>query len=142
MVESFDKELVDAISSVSQQTVRFDPKPSDVMYRVNRFEPVNYIPDFERVSYLAVHSNPSWMVENIYCRWGYAKGTPLGRHGKGSPKPITVEEHRDFEGLGYEWQPHDGEHLHSRNRKLVIPQDLTNFVSAGVLDPNTSQASA
>ena len=37
MVENFDKELVDVISSVSRQTLRFDPKPLDVMYRVNWF---------------------------------------------------------------------------------------------------------
>ena len=82
------------------------------------------------------------MVENICRRWGYAKGTPLGRHDQGIVEPIAAEERRDFEGLGYEWQSRDSEHLHSRNRKLVVPRDLTNFVSAGVLDPNTSLAAA
>ena len=70
------------------------------------------------------------------------KGTPLGRYGQGITEPITTEEQRDFEDLGYNWQPRDGEHLHSRNQKIVIPWDLTNFISAGVLDPNTSQAAA
>ena len=142
MAESFDKEPANAISSVSQQTIRFDPKPSNVMYRVNRFELVNYIPDLECGNSLAVHSSSSRMVENICRRWGYAKGTPLGRHGQGIAEPIMAEEHRDFEGLGYDWQPRDGERLHSRSRKLVIPRDLTNFVSASVLDPNTSQDAA
>ena len=82
------------------------------------------------------------MVENICCRWGYTKGTPLGQHAQGIAEPVAAEERRDFQGLGYEWQLRDGERLHSRNRKLVIPQDLTNFVSAGVLDPDTSPASA
>ena len=112
------------------------------MFRVNRFEPVNFIPVLERISSLAVHCNPSRMVENICRRWSYAKGMPLGQHGQGIVEPVATEERRDFEGLGYEWQPHDGECLHLKNRKLVIPQDLTNFVSAGVLDPNTSPASA
>ena len=92
MAENFDKERVDAISSVSRQTVWFDPKPSDVLYRVNRFEPVNYIPDLECVSSLAVHSNPFRMVKNLCHRWGYMKGTPLGRHGQGIAEPITAEE--------------------------------------------------
>ena len=82
------------------------------------------------------------MVENICRRWDYAKETPLGRHGQGIAESVAVEERRDFEGLGYEWQPRDGVCQHSRNRKLVIPRDLTNFVSAGVLDPNRSQATA
>ena len=62
------------------------------MYHVNWFELINYIPDLERVSSLAVHSNPSRMVENIYRRWGYTKGTPLERHGQGITEPIIVEE--------------------------------------------------
>ena len=65
MVENFDKEPVDVISSVSRQTLRFEPKLSDIMYRVNRFEPVNYIPALERVDFLAVHNIPSQMVENV-----------------------------------------------------------------------------
>ena len=60
----FDKEKVKAISSVSLQTVQFDPKPSNILYRVNRFELVNFIPDLQRVI-LAIHSNPSSMVENL-----------------------------------------------------------------------------
>ena len=92
MAENFDKEQVEVVSSVSQQTVWFDPKLSDTLYRVNRFEPINYIPDLERVSPLAVHSNPFRMVENLCHRWGYVKGTPLGRYGQGIAKPITAEE--------------------------------------------------
>ena len=105
MAENFDMEQVEAVSSVSQQAVQFDPKPLDVLYRVNWFESVNFIPDLERVSYLAVHCNPSQMVENICHRWGYAKGMPLGHHDQGIAEPIVAEERRDFEGLGYEWQP-------------------------------------
>ena len=82
------------------------------------------------------------MVENVCRRWGYEKGTPLGRHGQGIADPVTTEEHGKFQGLGYEWQPRDGERLDSVRRKLVIPQDLTNFVSAGILDPNTSPTTA
>ena len=73
MAENFDKEQVEVVSFVSQQTVRFDPKLSDTLYCVNRFELVNYIPDLEHVSSLAIHSNPFWMVENLYHRWGYVK---------------------------------------------------------------------
>ena len=67
---------------------------------------------------------------------------PLGHHGQGIAEPIKAEEHKDFEGLGYDLQPRDGECLHSRRQKLVIPRDLTKFVSAGILDPNTSPATA
>ena len=82
------------------------------------------------------------MVENICRRWGYEKGTPLGHHGHGIAEPVTTEEREKFQGLGYEWQPCDGECLHSGRRKLVIPRDLTNFVSVGILDPNTSPTTA
>ena len=102
VVENFDKEPVEVVSSVSQQTVQFDHKPSNDLYHANRFEPVNFILDLERVSSLAVHCNPSRMVENICRRWGYAKGTPLGRHGQQITEPIAAEERKDFEGLGYE----------------------------------------
>ena len=140
MAENFDKDRIEAVSSVSQQTVQFDPKPSDTLYRVNRFEPINYIPDLERVNCLTIHSNPFRMVENLCHRWGYEKGTPLGQYGQRIAEPIMAEERRDFEGLGYDWQPHKDGRLRSRNRKIVIPRDLTNFTSAGVLNPNKSQA--
>ena len=71
---------------------------------------------------------------------GLCEGNATRTTGQGIAEPIMAEERKDFEGLGYDWQPHDGECLHSRNQKLVIPRDLTNFISAGVLDPNTSQA--
>ena len=45
MVENLDRERVEEVSSISPQTVHFDPKPSDTLYRVNRFESVNFIPD-------------------------------------------------------------------------------------------------
>ena len=32
--------------------------------------------------------------------------------------------------------------MRSENQRIVIPRDLTNFTSAGVLDPNQSQATA
>ena len=112
------------------------------MFRVNWFEPVNFIPILECVSSLAVHCNPSWMVENICRRWGYAMGMPVGRHGQGIVELVAAEERRHFEGLRYKWQPRDVEHPRLKNRMLVIPRDLTYFVSASVLDPNTSPASA
>ena len=31
--------------------------------------------------------------------------------------------------------------MHSKNRRLVIPQDLTNFINTGTHDPNQSQTS-
>ena len=67
MAKNFDKERVEVVSFVSLQTVQFDPKPSNTLYRVNRFELVNFIPDLERASHLAVHSNPFLIVENL-CR--------------------------------------------------------------------------
>ena len=80
MAENFDKEQVKAVSSVSLQTVQFDPKPSDTLYHVNQFELVNFILDLERVSCMAVRSNPFRMVENLCHRWGYVKETPLERY--------------------------------------------------------------
>ena len=65
MAENFEKEWIEAISSVSSQIVQFDLDLFDALYRVNRSEPVNYIPDLECVSSLAVHSNPFQMVENL-----------------------------------------------------------------------------
>ena len=82
------------------------------------------------------------MIENLCRRWGYQKGIPLGWYGQGIIEPIAAEEQRDFEGLRYDWQSHEDEHLHSKNRKIAIPQDLTNFTNAGALDPNKSQAAA
>ena len=136
MVENFKKEKVEVVSSMSLQTVQFDLKPSDVLYHVNRFESVNIIPDLERASHLAIHSNSLLMVENLCCRWGYEKGTPLGRYGQGIVEPIAAAERRDFEGHGYDWQPHKEGFSCSKNRKLIIPWDLTNFTSEGTLDPN------
>ena len=81
MVENFDRERDEAVSSVSPQTVHFDPKPSDTLYRVNCFESINFIPDLERVSRLTAHGSPPRMVENLCCRWGYEKGAPLRRYG-------------------------------------------------------------
>ena len=80
MAENFDKERIEAASSAPAQTVPFDPELSDALYHVNWCEPVSYIPDLERVNSLAIHSNPFQMVENVYHRWGYVKGTPLGRY--------------------------------------------------------------
>ena len=82
------------------------------------------------------------MVENLCRRWGYEKGVPLGRYSQGIVEPITAEERRDHEGLGYDWQLHKDGHQRTKNRKLVIPRDLTNFISTGVLNPNQSQATA
>ena len=82
------------------------------------------------------------MVKNVCHRWGYEKGTPVGHHYQGITELVTVEERKYHEGLEYEWQPRDGERLCLKNQKLMIPQDLTNFVSAGVLDPNTSPVAA
>ena len=42
------------------------------------------------------------MVENLCHRWGYKHETPLGLHGQGIAEPITAEERRDHEGLGYD----------------------------------------
>ena len=92
MAEKFDKEQVEAVSSVPLQTVWFDHKPSDTLYRVNRFEPVNFIPDLEHVSCLAIHCNPLRMVENLCHRWGYEKGAPLGRYGQRIVEPVIAEE--------------------------------------------------
>ena len=47
IAENFDKEKVEAVSSVSLQIVQFNPKPSDILYRVNLFELVNFIPVLE-----------------------------------------------------------------------------------------------
>ena len=79
------------------------------------------------------------MVESFCCRWGYEKGASLEQYGQGIIEPITTEERRDHEGLGYDWQPHNDGHKRTRNRKLVLPWGLTNFTSAGVFDPNQSQ---
>ena len=89
MAENFDKGKVKAVSSISLQTIQFDPKPSDVLYRVNRFEPVNFIPVLERAS-MAVCSNPSLMFENLCCHWGYEMGTPLRRYDQGIVEPVAV----------------------------------------------------
>ena len=62
------------------------------------------IPDLERVNSLAVHSSPFRMVENIYHRWGYVKGTPLGQYGQGIAESVRAAERRDSEGLGYTLQ--------------------------------------
>ena len=80
MVENFEKERIETISSVSSQTVKFDPELSNTLYRVNRSESVNFIPDLEHVSSLAIDNNPFWMVENVCHRWGYVKGMPLRRY--------------------------------------------------------------
>ena len=80
------------------------------------------------------------MVKNLCHKWGYVKGTPLGRYGQGIAEPIMAEERKDSEGLGYDWQPHEDERMHSRNQKIVVPRVLTNFTSVGALDPNKSQA--
>ena len=101
MAENIDKERVKAVSSVFLQTIQFDPKPSDTLYRVNRFWRVKFNPDLEHASHMAIHSNPSLMVENLCRRWGYEKGAPLGRYDQGIVEPITAKERRDFEGLGY-----------------------------------------
>ena len=69
MVEDFEKERVKAVTSVSPQTVLFDHKPSDTLHHINRFELVNYIPDLECFSHLAICSNPFSIVENLYRRW-------------------------------------------------------------------------
>ena len=45
MVENFEKERIEAVSSVSSQTIPFDLELSDALYRVHRCEPVNFIPD-------------------------------------------------------------------------------------------------
>ena len=69
-------------------------------------------------------------------------GLPLKRYGQGIAEPIAVEERRDHEGLKYDWQPHKDGYQRTKNWKLVVPSDLTNFTNAGVLDPNQSQATA
>ena len=56
MVENFDRGMSEAVSLVSPWTVHFHSKPLDVLYRVNWFEPVNFIPDLECVSRLAAHA--------------------------------------------------------------------------------------
>ena len=78
MVENLDRQR---FSSVSPQTVYFDSKPFDILYHINRFEPVNFIPDLKCVSRLTAHGSPFWMVENLCCRWNYEKGASLGRYG-------------------------------------------------------------
>ena len=82
------------------------------------------------------------MFENLCHYWGYEMGTPLERYGQGLAKPVVAAKRRDNEGLGYDWQPHKDGFARSKNRKLIIPRDLTNFVSAGILDPNKSQTLA
>ena len=80
------------------------------------------------------------MVENPCRRWGYKQGTPLGLYCQGITEPITMEERRDHEGLGHNWQPCKDGYQRKRNRKMIIPLGLANFVSAGILDPNLSEA--
>ena len=65
MAENFEKEWIEVVSFVTSQTVQFDPELSNSLYRVNRSETVNYIPDLEHVNSLAIHNNPFRMVENI-----------------------------------------------------------------------------
>ena len=138
MAENFDKERVEAVSSVSPQIVHLDPKPFNTLFHINRFEAVNFIPALKCAYHLAIHSNPFLMVENLCHRWGYNKGTPLRQYDQGIAEPITADERRDFEGLGYDWQPHKDGYSHSKNQKLIIPRYLTNFTSADILDPNQS----
>ena len=69
-------------------------------------------------------------------------GTATGSPGQRITEPITVAERRDFEGLEYNWKPRKDGHLRSKNRKLIVPLDLTYFTSAGIFDSNQSQASA
>ena len=78
MAENFEKERIEAIAPISSHTIPFDPELSAALYRVNRCEPVSFVPDLECVNSLAVHSNPFRMVENVCHRWGYVKGAPLG----------------------------------------------------------------
>ena len=92
MVENFEKEWIEVISSISSRTVQFDPELLNTLYRVNRSEPVNFITDLERVNTLAIHNNPFQMVKNVCHRWGYIKGTPLGQYSQGIAEPIVAEE--------------------------------------------------
>ena len=41
------------------------------------------------------------MVENLCRRWGYEKGTPLGRYGEGIVEPVAAAERKYNEGFGY-----------------------------------------
>ena len=82
------------------------------------------------------------MFKNLCSYWGYEMGTPLGWYGQGIAEPIAATERRDNEGLGYDWQRHKVGFARSKNQKLIIPRDLTNFISVGTLDPNKSQTSA
>ena len=102
MAENFEKERIEAVSSVSSQTVQFDSELSNALYHVNRSEPVNFIPDLERVNSLAIHNNLFQMVENVCHKWGYVRKTSLRQYGQGIAEPIVVGERRDSEGLRYD----------------------------------------
>ena len=92
MAENFEKERIEAVAPISSHTIPFDPKLSAALYRVNWCESVSFVPDLEHVNCLAIHSNPFRMVENVCYRWGYVKGTPLGRYGQGIAEPIRAAE--------------------------------------------------
>ena len=113
MAENFDEGSVEEDSSL--QTICFDPKPTDTLYHVTRFELVNFIPVLEHASHLAIHGSPLRMIENFCHRWGYAKGTLLGQYGQGIAELVKVEERRDHESLEYDWQPHKDAHQRARN---------------------------
>ena len=67
MAENFDREGVEAVSSLSLQTVHFEPMPFDLLFHVNQFELVNYILTFQHITCLVVYYNVASMVENL-CR--------------------------------------------------------------------------
>ena len=138
----FEKEQIEVVSSVSSQTVQFDPELSNTLYRFNRSEPVNYILDFELINSFTNHNNTVQMVENVCRRWDYVMGTPLGRYGQGIAEPIMAEEQRDSKGLGYDLQSIEDRRPQPKNRRMTIPRDLTNFTSAGILGSSSSQAAA
>ena len=53
-----------------------------------------------------------------------------------------VEERRDHKSLGYNWQPRKDAYRRGKDRRMIIPLGLSNFVSVGILDPNLNEATA
>jgi hypothetical protein len=122
-------------ADISPDTIIFDPKPTDTLFRLNRFEPVNHIPLAGRVPFLALHFSPSRMMRNICKRWGYVMGDPLGRSTKGILEPLQPTYQHGTTGLGYQESELDPL-IRLLERKAKIRPSLSHFVSGGWIDPN------